>query len=56
MRLITSCLRWELAEQPPVVLEITSIAAEGRSLVVTHIDGHEEVIDGSHEMVHRVLP
>lgn len=56
MRLITTCLRWELAQQPPVVLEITSIAARGRSLVVIHTDGHEEVIDGDLEMVHRVLP
>lgn len=56
MRLLTTCLRWELAQQPPVLQDnIKSIHSEGPYLVLTYDDGSTERIVDDHEMTYRIL-
>lgn len=55
MRLITTCLRWELAEQPPIITELKSLSSEGPYLVLTYPDGQVEKVICDREMTYRVL-
>jgi hypothetical protein len=56
MRLLTTCLRWELAQQPPVLLtDVKSITSFGPHLIITYHDGRTEKIVDDHEMTFRVL-
>lgn len=56
MRLLTTCLRWELAQQPPVLLtDVKSVTSDGVCLIVTYDNGEVEKIVDDHEMTFRIL-
>jgi hypothetical protein len=56
MRLLTTCLRWELANQPPILQEnIRSISSDGPYLVLLYEDGTTEKVIDDHDKTFRVL-